>query len=254
MMDFNERVIPGVSANFLYQEALARYKFAQKFVKPGIKILDVGCGTGYGSAILSEKAKVIGIDNNREAIEFAKKNYGKKITFKIGTAENLTIKNNAFETVLAFEVIEHLKYPQIALNEIKRVLKPEGKFILSTPNIKFQPHTRSPYHFQEYDYQKFLEILVGNFNKVTLFGQNKSKRAKEALADFMKSQKARQSLVNSDIFGIRKLLPKSLKEKVWKYTGSLVGRATQETLRTEDFPITRKDVNKAEYFIALCQK
>ena len=126
--------------------------------------------------------------------------------------------------------------------------------ILSTPNINFHHPTKSPYHFKEYDYDELLEILVNNFKKVTIFGQNKTIKAKEALADFMKSQKVRQGLVDKDIFRIRKLFPKSFKEKIWQYTGNLVGRSTQEQLKIEDFPISRKGVEKSEYFIAICQK
>ena len=59
---------------------------------------------------------------------------------------------------------------------------------------------------------------------------------------------------NSDRLNIRKYIPKELKEFIWKYMGSLFGRKAQEDLETKDFPITKKDVEKAEYFVALCRK
>lgn len=119
MMDFNERVIPGVSANFLYQEALARYEFALKYIKPGDKILDVGCGTGYGAAILGRYAKVIGIDSERQAIEYARQKYHEDAKFRIGDAEELNFDDKFFEIAISFEVIEHLKSPQKFLDKQK---------------------------------------------------------------------------------------------------------------------------------------
>lgn len=250
MMDFNERVIPGVSANFLFKEALARYKFAEKYLKKGMKVLDIGCGTGYGSAVLGQKSEVIGLDNDRQAIEFAKKHFGKKAKFVIGNAENLKFPDSYFDLVCAFEVVEHLRNPRNFFKEAKRVLKNGGLFLISTPNGVCS----SPYHLRGYNYTEFLSILKDYFGRVNIFGQYKSKKAVEAISDFMKSQKAREDLVRKDILGLRKILPPVWKEKIWKYFGGLFGRASQEILQTQDFQINQKAVEKSDYLIAICLK
>ncbi|MBI1864029.1 methyltransferase domain-containing protein [Candidatus Woesebacteria bacterium] len=258
-MDFNERVIPDVSANFLYQEALARYKFAQKYLKPKFKVLDLGCGTGYGTKLLGEKVpEIIGIDINKEAINFAKKNYPKKANFRIGNVELLKFKDNYFNLICSFEVIEHLKNPQKKyLKEIKRVLKKDGKVIFSTPNKETrspESEVSSPYHFREYKYSEFKKLLKKNFSKVEIKGQFRSKRTKKALKSFMNSQKGRQKIVGFDKLNFRKLIPKKYKEWIWKYVGFFFGRSDQASLNFKNFPIHSQNIKNCEYFIAICEK
>lgn len=253
MMDFDERVIPGVTANFQYKESLARYEFARRNLKKEARVLDIGCGTGYGSAVLAENYEVIALDNDKEAIRYAKKHY-KKPLFKTGNAEKLKFDDSSFDAVVAFELIEHLKNPQKFLSEVKRVLRRNGVFILSTPNKNFPKIAQSSYHIKEYGFDDIHHLLKKYFRTIKLYGQSKSKRAREAHKEFLASQGTRQSIVDVDKFGLRKLFPKRFKEWIWKYLGFFFGRQTQESLATKDFPIGKKINQNTEYFIGLCQK
>lgn len=255
MMDFNERVIPGVSANFLYQEALARYAFAFKKMRKNKKVLDIPCGTGYGSSYLSQKEYVVGIDNNREAINFAKKHYHHP-EFFVKDAYKTEFYNKSFDYICCFESIEHFEKPEKFLKEIKRMLTPKGEFFISTPNADFSESSevRSPYHIKEYNIQELGVMLKKHFRKVEFFGQNKSLKANEALEHFMNSQNSRQGLVDIDKFKLRKLLPRSSKEFIWKYLGSFVGRDAQNDLTVHDFPVRKIKSTSPEYIVAICQK
>ncbi|HEX6977515.1 MAG TPA: class I SAM-dependent methyltransferase [Patescibacteria group bacterium] len=258
MMDFNERVIPNVSSNYLFKEALARYEFVKRFIKNGMRVIDLGCGTGYGSAVLSELGcEVTGIDIDKEAVDYATKHYGKKTKFIKGNIKDLRLKNSEFDIACSFEVIEHIDNPKAFLKEVKRIIKKGSYFILSTPNASVvSPHggVSSPYHTKEFNYRELSSLLKKEFKSVKILGQTKSVKAKKAWGDFLKSQGTRQGFVEKDKFGIRKMVPKSVKEKIWKYLGNFYGRESQEKLETKDFPIKRTNVQKSYYFIAICRK
>lgn len=170
-----ERLIPEYNkgTDFLY-EHLARYLFSSQFVK-GKKVIDVGCGVGYGSKILKiyGKAKTVdAIDISRNSIKYAKKHYySKNIFYNIDNAEKLlTVQNNNMDVAVSFELIEHLKHPRIFLKQIKRVLKKNGLFIFSTPN-KYTYPKGNPYHIKEYYPEELKQLLKNYFINVDYYYQ-----------------------------------------------------------------------------------
>lgn len=106
-----------------------RYHLGSGFVSEHDKVADYGCGTGYGSKILSEKAKaVIAIDKEESNIEYARlRNYNYKILYKVGDLENMEVPY--VDTACAFESIEHLYKPQEFVNKIKEKTK---KYIIAS--------------------------------------------------------------------------------------------------------------------------
>src|SRR5579862_7547633 len=105
-----ERVIPGEVDVDLLNEHLARYTFAARLAR-GKRVLDAGCGAGYGSAELALAAEsVTGVDVAPEAIEFACGHYQMpNLRFELGSCTALPFGNGSFDLVVAFEVIEHLE-------------------------------------------------------------------------------------------------------------------------------------------------
>lgn len=113
-------------------EHIMRYQFAAK--EAGHKVLDIGCGFGYGSKMLFDSNRdVTSMDVSDKAIEYAKKKYpGPK--YICADASVLPFPDSTFDSVTTFDVIEHLKVPEDLLPEIYRVLKPGGTMFISTPN------------------------------------------------------------------------------------------------------------------------
>lgn len=170
-MDFSgERLIPNLpELKHLFQEHIVRYMFASKFVSSK-SVLDVGCGTGYGTFLLSKKnaIKTIGIDNSKKAIEYCKKNYkNKNLIFKVEDCIKTTFPSQNFDVLTSFELIEHLEQPIKFLKEAKRILKKDGLLILSTPNKLTYP-SGNPFHFNEFTEKKLVNLLKKIFKNVTI--------------------------------------------------------------------------------------
>jgi len=115
-------------------------KLVLSLFKPteGMKILDVGCGTGNFSIKLAEMGfEVIGIDISEDMLAKARKKANEKglnIQFRIMDVYNLDFSDNTFDGVLSMAAFEFIKKPQDAYNEIYRVLKQSGKILIGTIN------------------------------------------------------------------------------------------------------------------------
>jgi ubiquinone/menaquinone biosynthesis C-methylase UbiE len=108
--------------------------------KDGEKILDLGCGTGYYLFLLSNlslKLQLTGLDNDKRALEEAKASLSKSISYILSDSHKLPFKNNTFDKIIASEVLEHLRDDQKAIQEVYRILKPGGVFVISTPSINY---------------------------------------------------------------------------------------------------------------------
>jgi SAM-dependent methyltransferase len=173
-----ERVIPGEVDIDLMNEHLARYTFAARLAR-GKRVLDAGCGAGYGSAELAHAAHaVVGIDCAIEAVTFARANYRlPNLQFEQASCTALPHGDSSFDLVVAFEVIEHLANWREFLLEVRRVLAPNGQFIVSTPNKLYYnegrgEHGANPFHVHEFDFDEFRSELKAIFPHVSMFLEN----------------------------------------------------------------------------------
>ena len=175
-----ERYLPYINPSIcgaeIHYEHLHRYAFASQFVN-GKKVLDLACGEGYGSFLLSKTARcVMGIDINPETIQHASNAYPKdNLEFKEGSILNVPISGSKiFDVIICYEVIEHITEHEILLSEISRLLKDEGLLIISTPNKKIYsdgPDYHNPFHEKELYFNEFRDLLKINFSRVYFFGQ-----------------------------------------------------------------------------------
>jgi len=173
-----ERYVPQLDEPVISFEHWHRYLWIAPFVA-GKTVLDVACGEGYGTALLADHAAhVTGIDNDGETIRHAQAVYVKpNLAFDEGSAHALPIDaDQRFDVVVSFETIEHLDEDgqRLFLAEVKRVLKPGGLAIFSTPNrasYSDRPRYRNPFHEKEFYPQEFAAFLGESFRHVHLLGQ-----------------------------------------------------------------------------------
>jgi SAM-dependent methyltransferase len=173
-----ERVIPGQVDVDLLNEHLARYTFASRLAR-GKRVLDAGCGAGYGSAELAHAAHcVMGIDVAAEAVDFARANYRlPNLVFEQASCTEIPHPDGTFDLVVAFEVIEHLENWREFLREVRRVLSTSGQFIVSTPNKRYYTESRgsegvNPFHVHEFEFDEFRSELKSIFPHVSMFLEN----------------------------------------------------------------------------------
>lgn len=168
--DRNDRLDPLFRHDYVAQQHLLRYMFAcgqLKSQKP-VKVLDIACGTGFGTQILRQNdLNATGADLDRSQIAIARENWGDY--FQYADVLNLPFEDNSFEAVVSFETVEHIMDGNKFMTEMRRVLKPDGVLICSTPNIRYTSHP--PYHLLEYEPASFFALVEQNFVEVTRYGQ-----------------------------------------------------------------------------------
>jgi 2-polyprenyl-3-methyl-5-hydroxy-6-metoxy-1,4-benzoquinol methylase len=173
-----ERYVSDLNSAQISYEHWHRYLYATQFVK-GKDVLDIACGEGYGSNLLAETAKsVTGVDISGEAIAYANEQYRRSnLSFLPGSMENIPIAGKKkIDVVVSFESIEHVnaEAQELFLKEVKRLLRNDGIFIVSSPNKLFYsdiPKYKNEFHLREFYEQNFFEFLRKYFGQVVLFGQ-----------------------------------------------------------------------------------
>jgi len=149
------------------------YRFARQFVD-GKNVLDIGCGTGYGSKILAERAKhVLAIDYDRDAIAYCRTHFGgANLEFRQGEVTKLD-SNDEFDVAVSFQVIEHMRDTDDFVQRMKQVVKHGGIILITTPNVKTLPPRQgehNPFHFSEMNYEQFTSLLSRHFSNYEILG------------------------------------------------------------------------------------
>ena len=131
----------------------ARYEFAIPYVQQRI-VADIASGLGYGCRIMNEHgaAFVIGIERSLQAVAYAQAHHQwKNVSYLCGDATTLPLRARSLDVITSFETIEHISNTTALLLEFKRVLKPEGLLIISSPNdwglTSHHCHTWTPFEF-----------------------------------------------------------------------------------------------------------
>ena len=183
-LDFTgERMVPGQVPHQLEAEHRARYRYAARLFRPG-RILDDGCGAGYGSLLLARAGcDVTGVDVSHEAVAHCEQSARAARAghdsprFLQADSSRLPFADGHFDGVVSFEVVEHLDDYEAYVREAARVLAPAGRLLISTPNKRvytdLSPNEPNHYHVHEFYPEEFRELLACHFDEVELLIQTR---------------------------------------------------------------------------------
>ena len=209
-----ERIVPkdfkSRDEYLLYLRHVFVYEILGSRLKETDSVLEIGFGEGYGSRMISQFAKsVIGLDVNEDAVNFAQEKYGTpNCSFQQYDGKELPFDEGSFDSVVSYQVIEHIEDDRNYLQEINRVLKRDGVFYLTTPNRlhRLEPGQEpwNPFHVREYSPEQLQRLLESIFTKVDIKGVNAEEEARQIEIDRVKRG-----------LTLKKLMPNSLKRLVY---------------------------------------
>jgi 2-polyprenyl-3-methyl-5-hydroxy-6-metoxy-1,4-benzoquinol methylase len=140
-------------------EHYARYVWASSVVSGDA--LDVACGTGYGSRMLARRARISGVDRDEDAVSKARSRVPG--TFLAAEVPPIPFPDNAFDFVVCFETVEHIRDDSAFIRDVTRLLRPSGRLLISTPNSAISAVDGVPinrWHVREYTLESLTSLLT----------------------------------------------------------------------------------------------
>lgn len=199
-MNTAERVSREMSDNFVFQRSLLAYHAAAQRI--GGDVLEIGTGAGYGIEVVAPHARsFITVDKFAPAAELARHPH---VEFHQAVVPPLAFAANSFDFVISFQVIEHVKQDIELVREVKRVLKPGGKFIVTTPNAPMSL-TRNPWHVREYTAEQLRRLLAARFSEIETLGVFGNEKVMDYYAE---NRRGVERITRFDILDLQHRLPR----------------------------------------------
>jgi ubiquinone/menaquinone biosynthesis C-methylase UbiE len=224
------------SDNPIHQRLLKPYVLAPQFIKGNL--LEVGCGEGRGiDRMLPVISSYTAIDKIEPVIKLLSQKYPQG-RFLSGNIPPLTeFTDNTFDTVISFQVIEHIQDDALFLKEIYRVLKPGGVALITTPNKPYSL-SRNPWHIREYTAQELSDLARKFFKDVATKGITGNDKVMEY---YERNKKSVQKLMRWDILNLQYRLPASLLRMPYEFMNRLNRNKLKDSSDELVMAITHED-------------
>jgi ubiquinone/menaquinone biosynthesis C-methylase UbiE len=227
------------SDNPLHQRLFKAYVVAEQYVHG--TVLEVGCGEGRGVELLMRKAdSFTAVDKIEEALVVLRERFpdGKFISMNIPPLGDL--QDNAYDCVVSFQVIEHIKNDVLYLKEINRVLKPGGIALFTTPNRKMSL-SRNPWHIREYLAHELKTLAAGIFGTAEMKGITGNEKVMEY---YEHNKKSVQRIMKWDILNLQYNLPAWMLRAPYEF----LNRSNRNRLQTGDDKLV-KSIRHEDYHV-----
>ncbi|HEY0654012.1 MAG TPA: class I SAM-dependent methyltransferase [Chryseosolibacter sp.] len=227
------------SDNPIHQRLFKAYVVAQDYVKGNV--LEVGCGEGRGVDLLIRKSESFtAVDKIESLIKNLSEKFpqGKFMSMNIPPLGSL--KDNTYDYVVSFQVIEHIKNDELFLREIHRVLKPGGIALLTTPNRKMSL-TRNPWHVREYLPQELKSLAAKIFSDAEMKGITGNDKVMQY---YRENKKSVERYTRWDILNVQYWLPAPLLRIPYE----IMNRLNRNKLQTSDNELVRT-IHHSDYVV-----
>jgi 2-polyprenyl-3-methyl-5-hydroxy-6-metoxy-1,4-benzoquinol methylase len=227
------------SDNPIHQRLYKAYVVAKDYVKGDV--LEVGCGEGRGvDVLIGQSESFTAVDKIETLIKnlSAKFPQGKFMSMNIPPLGSL--KDNSYDVIVSFQVIEHIQNDKLFLAEIHRVLKPGGTALLTTPNRKMSL-TRNPWHVREYLPQELKVLAAKIFGHVEMKGITGNDKVMQY---YRENKKSVERYTRWDILKVQYWLPAPLLRVPYE----IMNRLNRNKLQTTDNELV-KSIHHSDYIV-----
>ena len=231
--DTSERVTPGrqvsLRQHVLYLRHLFAYEYAKSQIPRQARVVEVGCGDGYGADILSRHIdRMVGLDVDERVVEHATKRYASEnCSFRAYDGVRIPYPDGSFDAALSFQVIEHVEDDSHYVAEIRRVLASSGVLYLTTPNrllrVAAGKKPWNQYHLREYTAPDLEAVLRPAFAEVQIRGVRATDEVEQIEHERLREIR---KMVAFDPLNLRSRIPEPVKQ--W------IGRLVEGRKRGKD--------------------
>jgi len=262
MQQTGERMVQAEVETEIEHLWMERHRFAYLYAIEVAKrlpshasILDIGCGDGYGSAMLAEQLNscVVGFDHDAETIQAARAQHGAMVGFERGDALRLPF-HHEFDMVTCFQMIEHVADGGEVLAGIAHALKPGGVLVLTTPNrvYRLQPGQRpwNRWHLHEYYAAELSALLSRFFSTVWMCGVRGTPEAEELERGRVAAMRKHRL-----IGWVRRVMPESSRRLLTKTRLFRCDKTSTRHFTPDDFRVVRgEEVENSLDLLAVCAR
>ena len=233
-----ERVSAGdKSDNYVFQRSILAYYEAAKRVEG--RVLEIGTGMGYGIEVIAPEVEhFTTIDKSRAYDATLPAN----AEFRQMEVPPLGFKDEQFDYVISFQVIEHIKRDKDFVREVSRVLRKGGEFIVSTPNAPMSL-TRNPWHVREYNAEELKSLLAEHFSEVECLGVGGNSKVMEY---YEQNRRGVERITRFDVLDLQHRLPRWMLQIPYDILNRINRRRLLAENNTLTCSITMQDYNIGE--------